>query len=125
MKITQIVKWTTAAIVILFIALILKPVPEATVSNTYDVHDQILEVFKVSSLDVVFKLKNKDGFPYINRGLQAGLNIEALNNKLKGQEVLLKFVDHWTPLDFNKSSPTIAYIKIDKTGVIVYNNITS
>jgi hypothetical protein len=70
-------------------------------------------------------LKNKNGYPYINRGLQVGLNIEELNNKLKGQEVLIKFVDHWTSLDFNKSSPTIAYIEIDKTGEIVYNNISS
>ena len=117
-----IIGFLTACFLILC-AMVFRPVPSATENNTYDIHDEIVNVFEGPSYDVVFVLKNRKGYPYINRGLENGMNIVELNQKLRGKSVHLKFVDHWTPLDYDKSSPTVAYIKVEDSGEIVYNNI--
>ena len=105
--------------------MVLRPVPTPTEANTYIHEDKIVKVFEGPSYDVVFRLENRKGHPYINRGIEAGINMDEFKSKLEGQNVKLKFVDHWTPLDYNKSSPTVAYIEVVETGEILYNNIKS
>ncbi|MBT8232615.1 MAG: hypothetical protein HKO66_09590 [Saprospiraceae bacterium] len=112
------------AILTLFV-LIFTPVPTATEDNTYDIYDHIVGVFEGPSNDIVFNLETLQAKPYINRGLERGLSIQELNNKLRGKKVHLKFVEHWTPLDYNRSSPTLAYIELEESGEIIYNSIIS
>ena len=124
MKIPRFIKVSCFLAIIILVVLILIPVPKPTEANTYDVHDNITNVEQGISNDIVFHLNKISKKPYINRGLEKGLSIEELNKKLVGKKVHLKFVDHWTPLDFNKSNPTLAYIKLTETGEVLYNNIT-
>lgn len=123
MAIPRFIKVSCLFAILLLVALIFIPVPKATVSNTYSLSDNIVNVIEGTSSDIVFSLESHNQRPYINRGLEFGLSIEELNQKLKGQEVHLKFVNHWTPLDFTKSTPPIAYIELVDTGEIIFNNI--
>ena len=122
MKLSTVFKILGLAFFILF-ALCLRPVPIATESNTYDYYTEVEHIFEGGPYDVTFRLKNFDGYPYINRGLQRGLKMEYLTSKLIGSSVHLKFVDHWTPLDYNKSHPTVAYIALEESGEVIYNSI--
>lgn len=123
MPIPKFIKVSCCSALLLIIVLILTPVPKATDNNTYSVNDNIIDVLEGTSNDIVFSLANHTQTPYINRGLEIGLSIEHLNEKLKGQKVHLKLVDHWTPLDYSKSAPPLAYIELVETGEVIYNNI--
>ena|GEM_PF-669388 len=122
----QIPKFITVSCtlaILLLLVVIFTPVPRATDNNTFDVHDSIVNVIEGTSNDILFNLKNTKAKPYINRGLERGLSIKELQSKLNGQKVHLKIVDHWTPLDFNKNRPTLAYIEIADTGEIIFDVI--
>jgi len=110
-----------AALFLVLLALVFRPVPQATEKNTYTHTSVVEKVLEGPSHDVVFKLRNKDGHPYINRGLDQGLNIQNLKQKLEGEEVRFRFIDHWTPLDPSQSSPTVAYIELASTGEVLYD----
>lgn len=94
-------------------ALIFRKVPAATIDNTYLFEDVVANVFEGPGYDIVFAFESSNKKPYINRGLQRGLNIEDLNSQLRGTKARFKFIDHWTPLDPNKMSPTVASIEMD------------
>ena len=123
MNTPRFIKVSCACAFLVLLVLIFTPVPNATIDNTYDVHDNIINVIEGSCNDIIFDLKNNKAMPYINRGLEQGLTIKELKSKLKGKNVHLKFVDHWTPLDFDKSHPTLAYIELTETGEVLFNNI--
>lgn len=38
---------------------------------------------------------------YINRSLELGLTEAGLKNKILGEEIIIHYADHWTPLDPN------------------------
>ena len=124
MKLTKVLKWISAGSVLVLFIMIFTPVPQATPQNTYQIEATVLNVFEGPSNDIVFSLESKHQTPYINRGIELGLDINDLNAKLKGKTATVKLVDHWTPLDFNRSSPTLAYIATED-GEILYNNIQS
>lgn len=123
MTIPRFIKVSCFFALLLLVVLVFIPVPSPTDNNTYSLNDNITNVLEGTSNDIVFSLASHNKKPYINRGLEYGLSIEELNQKLKGQKVHLKFVDHWTPLDFSKSTPPIAYIELIETGEVIYNNI--
>lgn len=103
--------------------LILRPVPVATPENTVSHFDYVEYVFEGPSSDIVFNLKDRQGYPYINRGLQRGLDLDVLKQELTNKYIEMKFVKHWTPLDFKQSNPTVAYIKIVEDDRVIYNAI--
>ena len=101
---------------------IFTPVPTPTDKNTFSVSDKVVNVFEGPGYDVVFKLESDNKYAYINRGLQQGLNIDELNQKLKGKETHFKFIKHWTPLDWNKTTESIASIETPE-GEILFDRI--
>ena len=91
--------------------MIFTPVPKATENNVDIVEGEVLEVFEPCCNDVFFKLKDHERRYYVNRGLERGFSIPELNKELKEQTIQLKVIQHWTPLDWNKSIGSIAEIK--------------
>ncbi|NNE27203.1 MAG: hypothetical protein HKN09_10195 [Saprospiraceae bacterium] len=104
------------------LGIILRPVPSPTAENTFTLTDKVVRVFEGPCNDIVFQLNSGDKYAYINRGLELGLDIEVLNQQLKGKETHFKLIKHWTPLDWNNSSESIAAIETDQ-GEVLYHVI--
>jgi hypothetical protein len=68
--------------------------------------------------DVVIFLRDVPERFYINRGLENGLELEALQYRLKGKHVRLGYIDHWTPLDPKGENRHVAELQFD--GEVVY-----
>ena len=78
----------------------LRPVPQPTEDNTITVTAEVQGIRATDSYDIFFLLKDVDGVNYyINRGVEQGLDPEALRAYLVGKEVSLTYVDHKSLLD--------------------------
>ena len=70
------------------------------------------------SHDIVFRLAGNNTFYYINRGVESGLSIQDLSDKLLNQEVTLSYSDRWSPLPHGGSRHITQLIKGE---VILYS----
>lgn len=86
-------------LVLLPLGFLLTCVPAPSKENTLEVTGKVVDLFEGGENDVVIQLNNDRSFYYINRGLESGLTLEELKEKLLNQQVLLKCPDMWTPLD--------------------------
>ena len=99
---------------------VLRPVPSPTADNTYDASVTVKNVWEGGVHDVVFSFQHSAQVPYINRGIEQGLVIDELKQKLVGQSATFKLIDHWTLLDPGNNSPTVVFIQTSE-GEVLYN----
>jgi hypothetical protein len=118
----KIVLLTSAFLVILVIALALRPLPEATTDNCLRFRDVVMAVKKGNGeTDIVLKLMKDKNYYYINRGLENGLALDNLKSRLLYKDVELLVIKHWTPLDPAFHTRHIAQLAAD--GEVVYTEI--
>lgn len=101
--------------------LMLRPVPLPTKDNTYTDIVIINHIYEGSSSDIIFELNGIKKKPYINRGIELGLDINHLRKHLIGKPILMTFIKHWTPLSSNRSIARIAL----SSGDIIFNRLES
>ena len=99
--------------------LIIKPVPIVAEEKAVAVQGLVVDIFEGGVKDVVFKLNNDNSSYYINRGLEHGLTIEDLKEKLVGNHVILKCPKYWTPLDWNNKTRHIS--KVEFNDEVLFN----
>lgn len=110
-----------AILVIITIALLFRPVPIVS-ENDALVHKGIVkDIFGSSTKDIVFILENNKTRFYINRGTEIGLDAEQLKQELVGKEIVLKYPDYWTPLDWNNKIKHIS--KVEYENKILFNEL--
>lgn len=66
-------------------------------------------------------MENNERRFYINRGLENGLEINNLKEKLIGNPIVVKYPKYWTPLDWNNSVRHIS--KVEFNDEIVFNEL--
>ncbi|MFO7863575.1 MAG: hypothetical protein R6U85_06210 [Salinivirgaceae bacterium] len=86
---------------ILTLGFILKPVPIVTEDEALVEEGIVESISEGGTNDVLFILANSETRFYINRGLESGLDLGVLKEKLIGQKVVFKYPKYWTPLDWN------------------------
>jgi len=87
--------------------------------DCYVVTGKIKHVKAIKGInDIVFYLHDIDKQFYINRGLEAGLTKESLDT-LKGMEVTIYPVDHWTLLDPNHKNEHVA--RVEAGGKVIFS----
>lgn len=115
----------TAAAVVMFVTLAaftLRPVPvPEDEKECLSVTGTVSNIFEGGVKDVVIMLKDNPKTYYINRGLENGLDLEALRKELEGKEITIKYPDYWSLLDPGKKLLQIS--KIEHDGKTVYNEI--
>ncbi|MEN0048610.1 MAG: hypothetical protein AAF806_16230 [Bacteroidota bacterium] len=85
-----------------FVAMVFRPVPmNQTEAECELVEGTVTHIWEGGIKDVVFSLEESDKKFYINRGLENGLELEALKQQLIGERVQIYYPDYWTPLDPN------------------------
>ena len=99
--------------------LIIKPVPIVAEEKAVVVQGLVVDIFEGGVKDVVFKLNDDNSSYYINRGLEYGLIIEDFKEKLVGNQVILKYPQYWTPLDWNNKIRHIS--KLEFNDEVLFN----
>src|SRR5688572_28431155 len=94
-----------------FRLLILRPVPILPEEECVSLKGTVTDVYEGGVKDVVLTLHGLKKFYYVNRGLERGLDVNTLKEQLINEEVIIKYPDHWTPLDINQRSIHISKIE--------------
>ena len=119
-KAHQVVVGLTLMLVV-FIGLVLRPVPTVTEDEALTMVGKIVEVREGGSHDLVLNLAGTDQRFYINRGLEREESMENLKQQLLGQEVEIKYPSYWTPLDPKNSERHVA--RLIANGEVVFDEL--
>ena len=71
--------------------LIFRPVPIVSESNAISEIGIVKEIYSNKGNDVIFVMENTDRRFYINRGLENGLELNNLKEKLIGNSIVVKY----------------------------------
>ena len=108
-------------IAIIMAMILLRPVPIPDEKDCLILRGTVSEVYEGGVRDVVLKLRGHSQSFYVNRGLERGLNLKRLQANLTGREIVLKYPDHWSPFDPNKTSIHVS--KIEFAGETVFTEM--
>ncbi len=97
----------------------LRPVPVLTEEDALTATGIVAQISEGPSFDVIIHLQDDKNSYYINRGLEEGLILDDLKERLTGNEVTLKYPDYWTPLDWKNKYRHISKMEIE--GEIIFN----
>lgn len=118
MKITLV---SFILIVSIIAVLIFRPVPIVSESKAISEIGIVKEIYSNKGKDVIFVMLNTDRKFYINRGLENGLELNNLKEKLIGNSIVMKYPKYWTPLDWNNSIRHIS--KVEFKNEIIFNEL--
>ena len=108
-------------IALITVILILRTVPIPAEKDCLVLKGTVTKIYEGGVKDVVIELNGHNQKFYVNRGLQRGLNLQELQSKLTGSEIVLKYPDYWTPLDPGKSIIHIS--KIEHEGKTIFTEL--
>ena len=108
-------------IVSIIAVLIFRPVPIVSESKAISEIGIVKEIYSNKGNDVIFIMLNTDRKFYINRGLENGLELNNLKEKLIGNSIVIKYPKYWTPLDWNNSIRHIS--KVEFKNEIIFNEL--
>ena len=120
MKITLV---SLILIVSIIAVLIFRPVPIVSESNAISEIGIVKEIYSNKGNDVIFIMLNTDRKFYINRGLENGLELNNLKEKLIGNSIVMKYPKYWTPLDWNNRIRHIS--KVVFKNEIIFNELNA
>lgn len=116
-------RWTLAiaGMFLLLAILVLRPVPIPDERDCLTLKARVANIYLSGSKDVIFQLYHQDRTFYINRGLEAGLDLKQLRSELINQEVTIKYPRYWTPLDPGNSIRHIS--KVEYEGRTIFTEL--
>lgn len=109
--------------ILFFVAavLIFRPVPIVSEDTAIVETGIVSDIYEGGENDVVFRLENQKRRYYINRGLENGLELADLQERLIGREITLKYPDYWTPLDWNDEIKHLS--KVETEAEVIFNEL--
>lgn len=116
----KIVLISTLILIAISIA-IFRPVPIVPENEALVESGKVKSIFEAGVKDVVFILEDNKRRFYINRGLENGLELDTLREKLIGKKVIIKYPDYWTPLDWNDKVKHLS--KLELNGEIIFDEL--
>tara|TARA_R110002124_G_C8543402_1_gene478546 strand:- start:93 stop:464 length:372 start_codon:yes stop_codon:yes gene_type:complete len=120
-KIAKIILISFSLIILIIAVLIFRPVPIVSENETISENGIVAEIYSNKGNDVIFIMENTERKFYINRGLENGLELNNLKEKLIGNAIVVKYPKYWTPLDWNNSVRHIS--KVEFNDEIVFNEL--
>ena len=111
--------WLFLFLFMLFCLKAMQPVPSVNEGKALSKTGIVHAIYEAGEKDVVFELKQEQQKFYINRGLENGLELVDLQNRLIGKEVTFKFPKYWTPLDWNNSIRSV--LKIETKDEVIFD----
>ena len=120
-KIIKITLVSFSLIILIIAVLIFRPVPIVSESNAISEIGIVKEIYSNKGNDIIFVMENTDRRFYINRGLENGLELNNLKEKLIGNSIVVKYPKYWTPLDWNDKIKHIS--KVEFNNGILFNEL--
>ncbi|MDB2413529.1 hypothetical protein OAV61_05060 [Flavobacteriaceae bacterium] len=120
-KLIKITLVSFSLIILIIAVLIFRPVPIVSESNAISEIGIVKEIYSNKGNDVIFVMENTDRRFYINRGLENGLELNNLKEKLIGNSIVVKYPKYWTPLDWNDKIKHIS--KVEFNNEILFNEL--
>lgn len=108
-------------VIFLLAAFIFRPVPIVSEDRAIVETGIVTDIYEGGENDVVFLLENKKRRYYINRGLENGLDLADLRERLIGREITLKYPAYWTPLDWNDEIKHLS--KVEVKDEVIFNEL--
>lgn len=121
MKIIERLILSLGLVFLVIAVAIFRPVPIVQEHEAIPVSGTVRFVFEGGVNDVVIKLEGDDRRFYINRGLEYGLDLDDLKDRLIGHQVVMKYPKYWTPLDWNNQVRHIS--KLEFQGEVLFNEL--
>lgn len=121
MKIAKYFLITFSIIFFLIAILIFRPVPIVAEHKAITETGTVSGIFSNPGNDVIFVMEDNQRRFYINRGLENGLVLEDLKDRLIGNSVVVKYPKYWTPLDWHNSTRHIS--KLEFNGEVLFNEL--
>jgi len=97
------------------LALVFRPVPDASAENTLKTFGTIEDVFKAGEDGLVITLEGDDRFYFIDNGLKRGLHFTSLQEELPGKAADIYYVKYWTPMDPLSKVKHISKVNMNST----------
>lgn len=120
-KTVKIVLISCSLLIVLLAVLILRPVPIVSESKAISESGIVKEIYTNKGNDIIFIIENIERRFYINRGLEHGLELNNLKEKLIGNPIVVKYPDYWTPLDWNNSIRHLS--KVEYKDEVLFNEL--
>lgn len=120
-KVSKIILITFSLAILIIAVLIFRPVPIVSENKAISENGIVTKIFANKGNDVIFILKNTSRIFYINRGLENGLDLNSLKEKLIGNPIVVKYPKYWTPLDWNNSVRHIS--KLEYNDEVLFNEL--
>ncbi|MFY7743753.1 MAG: hypothetical protein ACOVQR_13970 [Flavobacterium sp.] len=120
-KIAKIVLVSFSLLIFILAVLIFRPVPIVSENKAITESGIVKEIYSNKGNDVIFIMENTERRFYINRGLENGLELNNLKEKLIGNAIVVKYPKYWTPLDWNNSVRHIS--KVEFKDEILFNEL--
>jgi hypothetical protein len=102
-------------LLIVVLALVFRPVPNASPDNTIKTNGTIEEVSMAGNDDLIIKLRGDDRLYFIEEGLKHGRSLSSIQGELSGKAVEIYYVRYWTPLDPLSRLKHISKVDINQT----------
>ena len=108
-------------LIIAGLVFILRPVPIVAEEDALIDSGIVSSIYGGGVKDVVFILENGKHRYYINRGLENGLDLKELREKLIGKKVTIKYPYYWTPLDWDDETKHLS--KLETETEVIFNEL--
>lgn len=108
------------AILIVLLVFSLTPLPRASAANCGLIEGNVEDVKAGGGPgDILVKISGNNGYYYINRGLENGVNLDVLTKQIKDKPAKVYYIKHWSLFNFNAMTRHIG--RIETGQAIVYN----
>lgn len=117
-------RWIISASLLAFVAFVIvamRPVPTPEEKDCLSATGIVVQLYESGTKDITIRLKGFDQTFYINRGIEAGLDIKQLRADLINREVTIKYPDYWTLLDPSGASRHVSVVEFD--GKTIFNEL--
>jgi hypothetical protein len=119
----KIIDWIFIVGVLCFAlaVMLFRPVPILPENKLMVMKGKVIEIYEGGVNDINFKLEGRKEIFYVNRGLERGLRLLELRARLINKNIIIKYPDHWSLLNFNKGIVHIS--KIEHEGRTIFTEI--
>lgn len=120
-KTKKIILISLSLFALIIVVLVFRPVPIVSESKAISETGTVTEIYSNKGNDIIFILEGSKRKFYINRGLEYGLKLNDLKEKLIGNSIVVKYPKYWTPLDWNNRIRHLS--KVENKDEVIFNEL--
>ncbi len=109
------------ALVVLALIFVMRPVPKVYEDEAIVAKGTVSYVSEGGVKDLIIRLKDDPKVYYINRAMDNGMDVKEMKDKLLGNDVVIKYPEYWSPLDWNSETRHISKLQLGEE--VIFNEL--